>query len=292
MELYVKVCIYVLNGFMILIGIYLAFLFFKSKELHTYSCYNIIIMSFIILLDNIIRVIPIQSWPVFFHYLQACLLVFFDKVILSILSMQIMVIYIGIIQTEFYEKKEKLIFIFGTLICILISAIMTTLFIAIPGDITHDEEAELYYYCNGDWTGKTIIDSIFNGILLCINFFCTVVVIAYYSKKRKAAEEGIIEDLGYKKKYIRFIILFFINILIIVEEYLIIYDKLPGNIDLIYLCSCLIIDLCYSINSIIIEETKRIICRKGISKIDRSTTLMKTNTFGENINNEDYDDNI
>lgn len=292
MELYVKVCIYFLNGFMILIGLYLAFLFFKSKELHTYSCYNIIIMSFSILLDNIIRVIPVQSWPIFFHYLQACLLVFFDKVILSILSMQIMVVYIGIIKTQLYEKKERAIFIFGTLICFLISAFMTALFIGIPGDITPDEDVEFYYYCNGDWIGKTIIDSIFNGILLCINFFCTVVVIAYYSKKRKAAEEGIIEDLGYKKKYIRFIILFFINILIIVEEYLIIYDKLPGNIDLIYLCSCLVIDLCYSINSIIIEETLRIICRKGLSKKDESTSLKKTNTFGEAMINEEYDDDI
>ena len=54
----VKICFYVLNSVMILIGIYLAFLFIKSKALHTYSCYNIAIMSTTILLDNIIKIIP------------------------------------------------------------------------------------------------------------------------------------------------------------------------------------------------------------------------------------------
>ena len=107
MQTYVMVCIYILNGFMIAIGLYLLFLYIKSKDFHTYSCYNIIIMSLIILLDNIIRIIPVKSWPVFFHYFQAFLLVFFDKMILSILSMQIIVIYIGIIKTEIYEKNEK-----------------------------------------------------------------------------------------------------------------------------------------------------------------------------------------
>ena len=57
----VKITAYILNAVMILIGIYLAFLFIKSKALHTYSCYNIAIMSCTILLDNIIRIIPTRS---------------------------------------------------------------------------------------------------------------------------------------------------------------------------------------------------------------------------------------
>ena len=285
------VCIYILNGFMIAIGLYLVFLYIKSKDFHTYSCYNIIIMSLIILLDNIIRIIPVKSWPVFFHYFQAFLLVFFDKMILSILSMQIIVIYIGIIKTEIYEKNEKKIFIFGTLTCIAISAILTILFIAIPQDITSDEDSELYYYCLGNWAGKNIIDSIFNAILLCINFLCTIVVLIYYAKKKKAAEEGSIEDLGYKKQYIRFIVLFFVNILIIVEIYLIIYDALIGNYDLIYLFSCLIIDLCYSINSTVINETLKIFCRNRAKNIDGTGELIKKNTFGEyGLEDEEYEE--
>ena len=93
-----------------------------------------------------------------------------------------------------------------------------------------------------------------------------MVVLAYYSKKKKAAEEGIIEDLGYKRQYIRFIILFFINILIIVESYLIIYDVIVNYIDLIYLSSCLLIDLCYSFNHTVYKVTFKIFCKKKIRR--------------------------
>ena len=285
-----QICIYILNVFMIIIGFYLFFLYVKSKEFHTYSCYNLIIMSLILTIDNIIRLIPTKSMPTFFHYLQAFLLVFFDKMILSILSMQIIVIYIGIIMTNIYFQREKKIFIIGTIICVGVSAALTTLFIAIPQDISKDEESELYYYCDYSWSGKPILDSIFNGILLCINFFCTVVVLAYYSKKKKAAEEGIIEDLGYKRQYIRFIILFFINILIIVESYLIIFDVISNYIDLIYLSSCLLIDLCYSFNHTVYKVTLKIFCKKKFEDEKTPDILIKKNTFDEECQEDEDDD--
>ena len=276
---FVQVSIYILNIIMILIGVYLFFLFIKSKNIHDYSNYNIIIMSLTILLDNIIRIIPTKSMPTFFHYLQAFLLVFFDKMILSILSMQIIVIYIIIMWVETYYNHQKLIFIIGTIVCIVISALLTTFYIAIPKDIY---EAESYYYCDGDWGGKLIIDVVFNSILLAANFFCITVVLAFFSKKKQAADAGIIEDLGYKRQFIRFLIIFFINILFILETFLIIYDVLPGNIDFIYLCSCLVVDLCYSINSTVINETKKIFCRNNISNSTiNPDVLIKKNTFGE-----------
>ena len=287
-ENYVRICFYILNGFMILIGIYLAFLFIKSKALHIYSCYNIIIMSCTILLDNIIKIIPTYSLPNFCHYLQAFFLVLFDKMILSILSMQIIVIYLGIIKTEIYEKNQKTIFIFGTLLCLVISGILTSLCVFIPKEI---KDNSMYYYCDTYWNGKLYIDSFFNGVLLGINFFCSVVVLFHFIKMKKAAESGAIEDLGYKQKLIRFLVLFVINILMNVEQFLIIYKKLPGNTDIVYLCSCLIIDICYSANHIVVQETLRIICRK--KKFDRSasSSLKKTNTYGNYTQEEDEDDN-
>ena len=276
---FVEVSIYILNVFMILIGVYLFFLFIKSKDIHDYSNYNIIIMSLTILLDNIIRIIPTKSMPTFFHYLQAFFLVFFDKMILSILSMQIIVIYIIIMWVQTYYVHQKWIFIIGTVACIVISAILTTFYIAIPDGIY---EGNSYYYCDGNWGGKVVIDVVFNSLLLAINFFCIAVVLAFFSKKKQAAEAGMIEDLGYKRQFIRFLIIFFINILFILESFLIIYDKLPGNIDFIYLCSCLIVDLCYSINSTVIDETKKIFCRNRITNLNNAPeTLIKQNTFGE-----------
>ena len=289
-ENYVKICFYILNGFMILIGIYLAFLFIKSKALHTYSCYNIIIMSTTILLDNIIRIIPTNSLPVGYQYAQATFLVLFDKIIIAILCMQIIVVYIGIIKTEIYEKNQKKIFIFGILLSLIISGTLTTLYMTIPKDKLNDND--MYFYCNTSWDGKKILDSIFNGVLLGINIFCSAVVLAHFIKMKKAAESGAIQDLGYKQKCIRFLVLFSLNILMNVEQFLIIYKKLPGNVDIIYLTSCLIIDLCFSMNDIVIKETLRIICRKKPNNPDDPyfIQLKKLNTYGVETQ-EDEDDN-
>ena len=285
-----RVCIYILNILMIIIGFYLFFLYVKSKEFHTYSCYNLITMSLILMLDNIIRLIPTINMPTFFHYLQAFFLVFFDKMILTVLSMQIIIIYIGIIWTDIYFHNEKKIFIIGMLVCIGISAALTTLFLAVPKKITDDADSDYYYYCSGDWGGKLILDTILNAILLSINFFCTVVILAYYSKKKKAAEEGIIEDLGYKKQYIRFLILLFINVLMVVESYLIIYDVITNYIDLIYLCSCLVVDLGYNINYTVYKVTMSIFCKKKFDDEKDSSILMKKNTFGEELDEDDEED--
>lgn len=279
---FVEVSIYILNVLMILIGIYLFILYLKSKDFQTYSTFNILFMSLTILLDNIARIIPSKSLPNFFHYLQAFILVLCDKMILSFLSMQIVVIYIAIMWEETYFKNEKKIFIIGTIICIAISAVITSLFIWIPNELY---EGSSYYYCVNKWKGKIIIDVVFNSILLCLNFFCIVVLLVYFSKKKKEVESGKIEDYGYKEKFIRFLILFFINILFITESFLIIYEKLPGNVDFIYLCSCLVVDLCYSINSNVIKETKKLFCRKKtqIPIEGYGEELVIKNTFGEDV---------
>ena len=285
-----RITAYILNAFMILIGIYLAFLFIKSKALHTYSCYNIAIMSCTILLDNIIRIIPTKSLHYSCQYAQAIFLVLFDKMIVTILTMQVIVVYIGIIKTEIYEKYQKIIFILGILSCVLISAILTPIYVFGPGKIKYNEE--MYYYCQTDWTPKKIIDGFLNGALFAINFFCSIVVLIHYVKKKKEAESGAIEDLGYKQKWIRFLVLFFINTLMIIEQFLIVFGAFRNtfiNTDIVYLVSCLIIDLGYSINDIVIKETLRIICRKKSTNNKDPESLMKMNTYNvpEQEDNED-----
>ena len=285
-----RITAYILNAFMILIGIYLAFLFIKSKALHTYSCYNIAIMSCTILLDNIIRIIPTKSLHYSCQYAQAIFLVLFDKMIVTILTMQVIVVYIGIIKTEIYEKYQKIIFILGILSCVLISAILTPIYVFGPGKIKFNEE--MYYYCQTDWTPKKIIDGFLNGALFAINFFCSIVVLIHYVKKKKEAESGAIEDLGYKQKWIRFLVLFFINTLMIIEQFLIVFGAFRNtfiNTDIVYLVSCLIIDLGYSINDIVIKETLRIICRKKSTNNKDPESLMKMNTYNvpEQEDNED-----
>ena len=55
--------------------------------------------------------------------------------------------------------------------------------------------------------------------------------------------------------------MFFFNSALFIESYLIIYNKIKiENIDIIYLTTCLFVDLYYTINKIIIKETLRIFC--------------------------------
>ena len=56
----ILIVIIVINCFIVIISLYLTFLYIKSKELHSYSCRHIIVLSLSILIDNIVRLIPIS----------------------------------------------------------------------------------------------------------------------------------------------------------------------------------------------------------------------------------------
>ena len=78
----------------------------------------------------------------------------------------------------------------------------------------------------------------------------------------------------------------------IIEQFLIVFKVFSNsfiNTDLVYLVSCLIIDLGYSINDIVIKETLRIICRKKSTNNKDPESLMKMNTYDvpEQEDNED-----
>ena len=49
---------YIIVSFMLLITFYLTFLYIKTKEFHTYACYNVIIMSIMIFVGSVIIMIP------------------------------------------------------------------------------------------------------------------------------------------------------------------------------------------------------------------------------------------
>ena len=99
----------ILNIIIIIISFYLSILYIKSKTLHIYPCYNFLILSFIIFLDNIFRIIPLDNNDVL-KYMQALLLTSLDKLILSTVVFEAFIIYMGVVKTKFYYKNEKIIF--------------------------------------------------------------------------------------------------------------------------------------------------------------------------------------
>ena len=83
--------------------------------------------------------------------------------------------------------------------------------------------------------------------------------------------------------------MFLINSFMFVEAYLITYDKLPDDfIELIYLISCFLVDIYYTINKIIIKETMKIFCKGLYNK--KYPQIKKSGTIDIGVSDDDDDD--
>ena len=161
----------VMNGLIILISIYVLFLYIKSEQFHSYSCAYIVILSISILVDNILRVIPIgrQDHINALSYIQAFILTSLDKYILLALTMQVFIIYLGIMKTNFYYAHKKAIFYISFFSGLGLSFLIGGLFL-MNGLTCYG----LYNYVD-DKGNKGTFDTIFNSVFLGLNtFFCII----------------------------------------------------------------------------------------------------------------------
>lgn len=274
----------ILNIIIILITLYLLFLVIKSESFHAYACYNIILLSFILLVDNILRIISTKNASEIYQYIQAFLLVFLDKLVLTTITSQAFIIYLGVCKTDLYFNHEKLIyfstFLVGFIICIVLASIYITF------GLTNYEDTSIYYYCK-DPDAKIIIDCIFNSVFLFFNTIFIGLLLIYISGKRREATLGIIEDLDYGHHHTKILCMFFINSITFIESYLIILNKFPfDDVDLIYLLTCLLIELYYTINKIIIKESMKICCRRVYYKMYPSSKKIGCITCEEELDNK------
>lgn len=286
--------------FMLLITFYLTFLYIKSKEFHNYSCYNIIIMSIVIFISGVINIfVPVDLGEETVQYICGLIKEFFNKIIMTILTIQVIVLYFGIIKTDYYYSQEKRIFIIGLIVSAGVSIALSIVSNSLK--VVDDEYYEyLGNYKEGEGNSEKanirikaiiIIEMTFCFIIFAINVFCLVVVMNYISKKNKEAKAGLIEDLGYKNQLIRFIFMFILNIISIVAcSVFLVFDVFdPKTNQSVYLAICFVIDLVYSINKTVIKETLRIFCGKKDESEDMSE-LKKRNTFAEEAIGEDDDE--
>ena len=289
----VNIVTYIANSFIILITFYLIFLYIKGKEFHQKKVFNIILLGMTLFFDNILRLIPMDVYIL--RHIQAFLLTFFDKLILTTITSQALIIYFGACQTRLYYKNELAMFLVPLILGLAISAALTILYIIIAnkevgnGGITNFDGKNNYFYVIGTDL-KVLCDTIFSGVLVFVNVFCSVVLLIFLSQKKKKAELGIIEDLDYGHHHLKIILMFILNSMMFIESFLIIYDKMPSDyIDLIYVISCLLLDLYYAINKIIIKETMRIFCFKLYNK--KYPDIKDADTVGVENDEGEYDDN-
>lgn len=281
----------VINVFIILIAFYMLFLYLKSKTFYSYECSNMLIINFVLLFDNVLRLFSINNEKL--QFTQAFILVFLDKLLLTAITMQAIINYFGIVKYKFYQKHKKRIFYTTLIISLLLCIILSMILIITQGKIKYD--VTLYYYCNSVNNIKKIIDISLNCIYICINLFCIIITIITLSENKKDAEyHDIIDDVDYKYHLIKEIIMLFVNILAFVESFLIIYDVLYSlglNVDLVYLITCLVIDLYYTVNKTTFEETLKLCCKKkysnnlsksfSVNDDDSEDSLQRTDSFYE-----------
>ena len=290
----IEILILVMNCSLMLISLYLLFLYFKCDNFKTYPCYNIIIISLIILIDNFLRIFNTQDSKRIIQYIQAFSLTFLDKLLLTTITSQVFIYYLGVVKSKFYYDYELYIFFLTFFITIGIDISITILYFCILDGITNYKDKNYkgnkYYYIQGN-KFKKIVDTIFNSIFLSFNIIFIILLLLFFHKKVKQAKQGLIEDSNiYSKHFWKILLMFIFNTGIFIESYLIIYEKIKIEyIDLIYLTTCLFLDLCYTYNDTIKKETLKIFCKKiYIKKYERHSN--RNNSFSNNevIEDKDY----
>jgi hypothetical protein len=270
----------------------LIILYLKNKKFNKYSCYNMILLNIILFCDNVIRIVPKSANNENLKRADAFFLVFFDKLLLSTLTSQAIISYIGISHPKIYDAKIKMIFFILFGVGFGISFILTILDLAPEGEweIT---ETKNYYYCSGSRL-KEITDTIY----ISIGALCTIVcsLFNFINIHQLKSEEDLIPD--YKGKYARSLTNLLINLIYFIEQYLLTWDALDGIseetgdyswLDLMYILTCFTIDCAYNINRIIINEIFLIFCcKKNLIPFDKDNIQMKElgNIIGKT---EDYD---
>ena len=285
----------VVNGIAILLGIFITIFYIICKVLHTYPCYNKLTVNLIILVDNIIRIIPLALYENdnlndFLKNAQAFLLIFFDKFFLIILTNQIVIQYFGIMQTNFYFNNEKKIFIFGTILSAIISIALAWIFIIGGYEYKKDK---LYYYGRNDLGYKKVIDTVYYSILLAVNLFCLIIIIINSSVWNKKSKSEGMENIYYEHNFIQSLLKFIVNTLTYVVSFLIIYRTISGYgiTDLVYLLSCLIVNIVYCVNKVVLKEFYKKFCCCFYDKFsDTEGQAKRVNSLGMEENDDEGDD--
>jgi hypothetical protein len=260
---YYYIPLVILIVMMFIISLFFFILFIKSKAFNKYECYNLIIFIFVILLDCVVRIIPFSddddSSINIFEYLQAFLLVFFDKIILAALTTQTILFYLGVIHTKTFKNNDKKAFFISFVINIVICSSLTILYIYFGGIRLANHRR--YLYCDTSEL-KDISDPIFDSVYLIANLYCSIILIKYLFRKIKEIEKGITEDYDYKHNFKKAIIVTLLNIIIFLESYLIIFGILKEEkADIIYLSTLLLISLFNCCNETVMKEAMKIFCK-------------------------------
>ena len=281
-----NIFLYILSALITLFTIFLIVVYIKSDLLKSYPCYFNLYFCFIITLDNVIRLIPVDKNqdpdnPTSGCQAIAFILSTFDKLfVISITSFSI-INYIIMINMEFYVKYTGKIYILSVIISICLSIILTTLFF-VQG-ISKSSLKDSFCYVKTSGNIKIITDTIFTCILLLIDLFCLsriLITISNYIKKYES-EGNQLNKKKMKNHFWRFLLDLFLNIITFGFLILLIIKKLPFPEnkrilkDSIYIILCFACELFFTINGQSYRAIMNIITCNRVEKYKNPQNLLQ-----------------
>ena len=275
------------------------------------------------MLMSIILFLNCLSLAIFEFYMQneyyvakfilSLIQIFLNKMILSVLSLQVIIVYSGIIHTDFYFSHEKSFVKIGDTVWAIVSAALAAFYSSIRWvRIVDTDNTKKMIFDDNEYNdikygvilqkrtlAKKIIELIFCGLNFFVNVFFLVVVIIHISKKRREARAGLIQDLGYGNQLIRFSLIFSVNIIAIIFSGLVVNFNIELGIkeknykycEIIFLIICFLIELCFMINKTVYQETLKIFCKKNYENLDRDSKVKQISTFDIDPGEDEEDDN-
>lgn len=259
--------LWIMITLIIIITLFLIIIYIKSKTFRSYPCYLNIILSSVILIDNVLRLVQMgvgskneednkgNAKITFLCSTQAFLLAVFDKLMLTSMTTNSYLTYIGFTNNEFYKEHIKVLFIISMIGGVVLSVVLALLFLLKDAPSVY---TNICYVSGTQFKEQT--DAIVTIILAGINFFCITNLLLHISNTIK-------EIIAYRNKndysrhYYRIIGSLFINAITFLVVVLIIGDSLfldDDYIDLCYVTDALVVDLFYTCNKTVINETKKL----------------------------------
>lgn len=281
--------LYIISAIITLITIFLIIIYSVNRNFRSYPFFFNIIITLSIAIDNIIRLIPASNGNGIesedksaLCQIQAFTLTFFDKLMLTLMTVFSAISYLGIFHQQFYKKNEKLLFIILPIFSLIICIVCSLLFFG--QGITNGGEY-CYVVTNNDI--KKLVDSIVTGLLFIINLICIIRILLRIIVLRNENQDMGRED-SYNHHLIRFISGLIINLITFIYVLLLINKLLPHDLgfvkDLIYILISLMVELFFTINHELINYIKKIFhCGDDI---DDNDNVAPNNDLSDTINNE------
>ena len=282
-QLPLKITYYIILILIIIFTILLLIVYIRDKDFHVnnintpgnrlklYICYFNIFFCSIVIIEDVLRLIPEyfgvdesdeENKANYVCIFQAVTSGFFDKLLLSNMTIYSIITSLGVFFSEFYKNHLKNIFIITISIGFLMSLALT---------IAYETEGIAYkdIVCSFHTTTslRRITENIFTSLLFIINLICLVPLnIRLYNLKKQYEFEGKEEQL---KKSIHFLRRYLFDLLINIIAFT--YILLSVNKvfargsykDILYIVICLTVELFFTLNWTLYKAFIRLItCNK------------------------------